>query len=72
MDSLNMHGWSMGFGWIFIILVIALLVWLVLKNSSKTGLTQEQRSPIELLKERYAKGEIDKEEFEQKKKDILG
>ncbi len=34
------------------------------------GGTQDPQSPLEILKTRYAKGEISREEFEQMKKDI--
>lgn len=60
--------------WIFWILII-IFVFIVLKmivqqnRSKKNG--NENESPLEILKKRYAKGEIDKNEFEQKKKDLL-
>ncbi len=66
-------GWWMIFFWIIIIIGIIFLVkWLVAQGrpDSKTAPTEE--SPLDILKKRYARGEITKEEFEQKKKDLTG
>ncbi len=54
---------------IFWILVIIGIIYLI-KNSSCGSGRKEEKRPLDILKERYAKGEIDKEEFESKKKDL--
>jgi putative membrane protein len=76
-----MGNWGMGwFGMIFMIIfwvlvivgLVFLIKWLVQTTSSgKTG-ERMGSNAIEILKERYARGEIDKAEFDAKKKDLLG
>ncbi len=62
-----------GFMWIFwiaiIVGIIFLVKWIVMQ--SRPGEQKREENPLEILKKRYARGEIDKEEFEQKKKDLL-
>lgn len=66
-------GWWMAFGGIWMIIFwvgfIALVVWGIIKLSQRDGSTP-RHSPLDVAKERYAKGEISKEEFEQLKKDL--
>jgi len=72
-------GYGMGwFGGIFMIVVwglvivgIVLLVRWLVASSKKHGTGSDADSPLEILKRRYARGEINKEEFEEKKKDLL-
>lgn len=64
-------GWWMAFGGILFVLfwgaVIALVVWGISKATERGG-TSEKKSPMDIAKERYAKGEISKEEFDNVKK----
>ena len=58
---------SMTIFWILIIAGLVFLAkWLI---SGSKGLTGSRA--IDVLKERYARGEISKAEFEEKKKDIM-
>ncbi len=60
-------GWMMFFWW-FLLIVLAVVLLRPLFKSKKPEVGYE--TPLEILKRRYAEGEIDKEEFEKKKKDL--
>jgi len=73
MDMMNYDhgGWWMGGMWffslLFWILVIAGAVFIV-RWLRERG---HEESPLDILKKRYASGKIDRDTFEQMKKDIL-
>ena len=49
--------------------VVALIIWIVKKLTERGG-SAEKHDPLGIAKERYAKGELSREEFEQIKKDL--
>lgn len=53
---------------VFWIILIIFIVWAVKEISVRFRIDSSQS--LEILKERYAKGEIDRKEFEEKKKDL--
>lgn len=63
-----MAGWGI-LGLIFWLLMLIGLV-LLIKYLWEGGVRKEE-SALEILKKRYAMGEISKQEFEEKKKDLL-
>jgi len=60
-------GWIM---WILFLVILAFVVYLVMRWARPEG-THGAETPLDILKKRYAKGEITHDEFEEKKK-ILG
>jgi putative membrane protein len=62
-----MGGYGGGIMWILFLVAIVLVIFFVMKWARPGGAGE---SPLEILKRRYAKGELTKEEFDQKKKDL--
>ena len=71
----------MGFGGIIGILLIAIIIWAVIQFTGKGGSNNpftsgqqgsgaEKENALEILKKRYARGEISQEEYERMKKEI--
>ncbi len=72
-----------GFGWmwlmpVFWILFLGLIIWAIIalvRGVSQPGGTNSSssrpESALEVLKKRYARGEIDKKEYDEKKKDLV-
>lgn len=73
------QGWGPGWGflglmhvawWALVILgFVALVRWVSRRGAH--GVPQEDRA-LAILRERYARGEIDKAEFEERKRDLAG
>lgn len=67
--------WGFGFGhWFFGILfwivIVLILVGLVRAAGGFGNDRRRDKTALEILEERYARGEIDREEFERKKRDL--
>lgn len=74
-------GWWMLWGGLMMVLfwggIIALIVWAI-QTVTRREFSQTQspdtsppaRTPVDIAKERYARGEISREEFEQIKRDL--
>lgn len=65
----------MGFGLIWVILIVAVVAFLMGWRPEALNLGQRQertdeKAPLEILKERYARGEIKKEEYERMRADL--
>ncbi len=74
-----MDGWGMGWAggifmilfWILVVVALVFFIRWLAQNTRGGGYSRTESSrALEILKERYARGEIDKKEFEEKKRDL--
>jgi putative membrane protein len=67
-------GWGTGFGWVFMIffwvLVVLGIVYFIRIVMTSAKKETSGDTALDILKKRYAKGEITKEEFEKIKNDL--
>ena len=69
-------GWGMGFGMIGMVLFWALVIFGIvvlvrrLGGSSASAGPPPSKTALDILNERYARGEIDKQEFVERKRDL--
>lgn len=80
MDS-PARGWGhmMGYGsyggmfmWLILIIIAGIVIYFIFSQGKRTGGPADptQENPVEILRRRYANGEISKEEFDRIKKDL--
>lgn len=75
-----MHGYMNDFfghmwiGWLFWVVVVGLIVWAVFflagRSSAGKQANDPQETALEILEKRYARGEISRQEFDEKKETL--
>ena len=78
-----MGGWGQGWGpmmyyghggvfmWLLFLALVAVVIFLVVRTSKLSGQAQPPaETPLDILKKRYAKGEITKEEYDRMKNEL--
>ena len=65
-------GWGMAiFGWVFMALIVVLVVWLIWSTTRRPEPPgRSERRALDVLDERYARGEIEREEYLNRKADL--
>lgn len=65
------YGYGGGFMGILFLIVIGILIYVVIQTvKTKRDVGVSEESPLDILKKRYAKGELTKEEFDRMKREL--
>jgi len=72
MNGMN-QAWAMGLSWLIGLIAIAGIIWLIIivMNQKNELNIRISKSPLDVLKKRYARGKIGKKEFVKRRSAIL-
>lgn len=66
-------GWLWMLLWLVVLVLVAVAAWKVIGMAADgEGAGRGRESALQILERRYARGEIDREEFERRKRDLRG
>ena len=67
-----MWGGGMLFGWVFWLALLVGVIWLMvyLADSKRRSKGRESSEPMKILRERFARGEINRKEFDERRKTL--
>jgi len=74
-EAISMMWGTEGWGWGALMMLsfwvlLALLIWALVRSASQPP--KDRRDPLDVLAERYARGEIDDEEYERRRRTLRG
>lgn len=64
------HVGFMALWWLFGIALVVLLIWGIAQAAGSPGARTREESPEAILKRRYARGEVDRDEYERRLTDL--
>lgn len=71
-----MDGWG-GFGmglmiifWLLVLGLVGTLIWFLIRKGNQSSSNSSDKSSLEILKKRYARGEIEEDQYRRMKKEI--
>ena len=67
----HMMGYGGGFMWLIVLFLVGVVIYFVVQGTKSRGSAgSSTETPLDILEKRYVKSEIDKEEFNRKKKNL--